>query len=69
MNSHWSDLLFCHHLTAKGFKPYAVMDGKEIISYPFPERGGVCILARTTVGDPTTMRQFQILRNKLTEVR
>jgi len=69
MTEHESDLQFCHHLGSKGFKPYAIMDGKEIISYPWPEHGKIFINARTTPGDATTMKTFQIILAKLVEVR
>lgn len=67
MSNHESDLEFCHHLSAKGYKPYAIMDDKEIISYPWPEGDKVFINARTVPGDPTTMKKFQIVLARLVE--
>lgn len=64
-----NDLEHCQLLARRGYRPHAVQDGKEIISYPFPENGNIFIMARTTPGDPTTMKKFQIVLARLVEVR
>lgn len=69
MTNRESDLLFCHHLGQKGYRPYVVMDGKELISWPFPENDKIFIMARTTPGDATTMKKFQIVLAKLVEAQ
>lgn len=68
--THEDDLEFCKHLGTKGYKPGAIMEGcgYEIVSYPFPENGVIYIMARTTPGDPTTMKKFKIILARLVEV-
>lgn len=69
MTEYENDLDFCRHLARKGFMPYARVNGVEICSYPYPEKGNVYIQARTSPGDATTMKTFQIVLAKLVEVR
>jgi len=69
MNDHNSDLLFCHNLATKGFRPWATMQSDigevELVSYPYPENNGVYIMARRIVGDCTTMEVFHIIGGRL----
>jgi len=51
------------------FKPWAVIDGKELVSYPWPEGGRIYINARLTPGDPTMMRMFQLVDGALLLVK
>lgn len=67
MNDHQSDLLFCHHLGTRGYRPGEIMDGKEIVSFPFPEADKIFIEARTIPGDPASVKKFQIVLAKLVE--
>lgn len=55
----------CFALREVGYIPNEVVNVPtlgpvELISYPYPEIGGIGILARTTPGDPGTMRAFRI---------
>lgn len=60
-------LITCNKLRGLGYKPYfpvVVIEehGKELleaISFPFPEKGNIYILARK-VGQPETMRKYLI---------
>lgn len=47
------------------FKPWNILDGREIVSCPWPESGRVYINARTIPGDPTSMRTFEIVNGRL----
>jgi len=49
------------------FKPWAVIDGKQLMSYPWPDGGHIYINARLTPGDPTSMRMFELINGKLVE--
>lgn len=49
-----------NQLRKEGFRPYVIaqtLTGQEVelISYPYPDGGNVCILVRESIGDPTTM--------------
>jgi hypothetical protein len=44
---------------SRGYKPYAIVDGYELISYPWSEHGIVKVNAREP-GDPTTLGTFII---------
>lgn len=52
-------------LVAQGMKPFAMVQGKELVSYPWCENGKVYVNARTVPGDPRTMRLFEIVDGKL----
>jgi hypothetical protein len=47
-------------LVRQGYKPWAIVDGKELVSYPWSENGVVKVNARTTPGDATTMETYVI---------
>lgn len=69
MSDHTSDLLFCHNLSMKGYKPGAVFDsnvGKiELQSFPYPQSGGVYVMARRVPSDPTTLEPFRLIAGRL----
>jgi hypothetical protein len=48
----------------KELKPYEIEDTNvgriELISYPWEEGGKIFISARTTPGDPTTIKTFRV---------
>lgn len=71
MTDHTSDLWFCHQLGARGYRPFNIMGvgfgTLEFVSYPWPEKDGIYINARTIVGDPTSMKTFKFERGELVQ--
>lgn len=66
MNQHQTDLWFCHKLGDR-YKPWAIIDGKELVSFPWPENGRIYLNARTVPGDPTTMLRYRLANGRLVE--
>jgi len=64
-NNNMDTLQLCFELRQAGYKPNRIMNtGKgrvELISYPFPEDGGVFIMARLEIGNPESMTRFELL--------
>lgn len=50
------------------FKPWVIIDGRELVSYPWPSGGHILINARTVPGDATTMKTFKIVNWELEEI-
>jgi len=54
----------CFELRKAGYVPYRKMNtGRgivELISYPFPEDGGIFIMARREIGEPISIARFEL---------
>jgi hypothetical protein len=46
-----------------GFKPGAIIDGKELVSYPWSQSPYVLVNARNIPNEPWTMETFEITDN------
>jgi hypothetical protein len=52
-------------LVRQGFKPWAIIQGKELTGYPWADHGVVKVNARAIPGDAMSMRTFEVIYDVL----